>query len=58
MLSSNIGKIALENNEIIIKGPQEAFVENIRTNTSMLRRIANNENLVIENLAVGKITRN
>ena len=45
-------------NEIVVRGSQEAFVENIRTNTSMLRRIANNENLVIENLSVGKITRN
>lgn len=45
------------NNEIVIKGPHEAFVENIRTNTSMLRRIVNNENLIIESLEVGKITR-
>lgn len=45
------------NNEIIIKGPQEAFVENIRTNTSLLRRIANNENLIIENIEVGSITK-
>ena len=45
------------NNEIIIKGPQEAFVENIRTNTSLIRRIVNNENLIIENLEVGKITK-
>lgn len=45
------------NNEIIIKGPQEAFVENIRTNTSLLRRIANNENLIIESLSVGKISK-
>ena len=45
------------NNEIVIKGPHEAFVENIRTNTSLIRRIANNENLVIENLEVGKITK-
>jgi len=44
-------------NEIVVRGSQEAFVENIRTNTSMLRRIANNENLVIENLAVGNITK-
>ena len=44
-------------NEIIIKGPQEAFSENIRTNTSLLRRIANNENLIIESFSVGKITR-
>lgn len=44
------------NNEIIIKGPQEAFVENLRTNTSLLRRIANNENLIIENIEVGSLT--
>ena len=30
------------NNEVIIKGSQEAFVENIRTNKSLLRRITNN----------------
>lgn len=45
------------NNEIIIKGPQEAFVENLRTNTSLLRRIANNENLIIENIEVGNLTK-
>jgi len=44
-------------NEIVIKGPHEAFVENIRTNTSMLRRIINNENLIIENISVGDITK-
>ena len=49
--------ISSPNNEIIIKGPQEAFVENIRTNTSLLRRIVNNENLIIENLEVGNITK-
>ena len=42
---------------MVIKGPHEAFVENIRTNTSLLRRIVNNENLIIENLEVGNITR-
>lgn len=45
------------NNEIIIQGPQEAFVENIRVNTALLRRIINNENLIIEGLEVGKITK-
>lgn len=45
------------NNEVVIKGPQEAFVENIRTNTSLLRRIVNSENLVIENVQVGKLTK-
>lgn len=44
-------------NEVIVKGPHEAFVENIRTNTSLIRRIVNNENLIIENLEVGKITK-
>lgn len=45
------------NNEIIIKGPQEAFVENIRTNTTLLRRIINTEKLIIESLEVGSITK-
>lgn len=44
-------------NEIVIKGPHEAFVENIRTNTSLLRRVINNENLVIENIDIGAITK-
>lgn len=44
-------------NEIVIKGPHEAFVENIRTNTSLLRRFTNNENLVIESLEVGNLTK-
>lgn len=44
-------------NEIVIKGPHEAFVENIRTNTSLLRRIINNESLIIQNLEVGKVTK-
>lgn len=44
-------------NEVIIQGPNESFVENIRTNTSLLRRIVNNENLIIENIEVGKISK-
>ena len=38
--------------ENIIRGSQEAFVENIRTNTSLLRKIINNENFVIEEIDV------
>lgn len=45
------------NNEIIIKGPHEAFVEPIRTNTSLLRKIVNNENLIIENVEIGEISK-
>lgn len=43
--------------ENVIKGPQEAFVENIRTNTSLLRRLVNNQNLIIENIEIGKISK-
>lgn len=50
-------EVGSPNNEVIIKGPQEAFVENIRTNTSQLRRIVNNENLIIENIEVGKLSK-
>lgn len=49
--------VSAPNNEIIIKGPHEAFVEAIRTNTSLLRRIVNNENLIIENVNVGDISK-
>lgn len=44
-------------NETVIRGAQEAFTEAIRTNTSMIRRFVNNENLVIESLSVGKVTK-
>lgn len=50
-------EISTPSNEIIVRGSQEAFVENIRTNTSILRRLINNENLIIETLSVGKITK-
>ncbi len=49
--------ISKPSNEVVIKGPHEAFVENLRTNTSMVRRIVNNENLVVENIEVGDITK-
>lgn len=44
-------------NEIVVRGSQEAFVEKLRTNTSIIRRLVNNENLIIENTNVGKISR-
>ena len=43
-------------NEIVIKGAHEAFVENIRTNTSLLRRIINSSTLIIESVIVGSVT--
>ena len=44
--------------ETVVRGAQVSFVENLRTNTSLIRKIINNENLIIENTKVGKITRN
>ncbi len=49
--------VSTPNNEVVVRGAQEAFVEAIRVNTSLLRRIINNENLIIENTDVGSITR-
>ncbi len=49
--------IAPPQNELVIRGPQEAFIENIRTNTSLIRRGVNNENLVIENINVGTVSK-
>ncbi len=43
-------------NEIVVRGSQEAFTENIRTNTSLVRRLVNNENLIIENIEVGNLS--
>ena len=43
-------------NEILVRGSQESFVENIRTNTSILRRLINSENLVLEDSRIGKLT--
>lgn len=44
-------------NEIVVRGSQEAFVEKLRTNTSILRRLVNNENLIIENATAGTISK-
>ncbi len=41
--------------EEVVKGSHEAFIENIRTNTSMLRKIVNNEKLIIEESQVGDL---
>lgn len=50
-------EISTPNNEIVVRGSQEAFVEKIRVNTSLLRRLINNENLIIEDATVGKISK-
>lgn len=44
-------------NEMVVRGEQVAFTENLRTNTSLIRRYINNENLIIENIAVGTLSK-
>ena len=44
-------------NEVVVRGSQESFVEKLRTNTSMIRRLISNENLIIEDASVGKISK-
>lgn len=48
--------ISTPQNEVIVRGSQEGFVEALRTNTSILRRLTNNENLIILDTVVGKIS--
>ncbi|MGN1299331.1 MAG: spore germination protein [Candidatus Scatovivens sp.] len=50
-------QVAEPKHESVIRGAHEAFVENYRTNTSLIRKIINNENLIIEESNVGKITK-
>lgn len=45
------------NNEIVVRGSQVGFTENLRTNTSLIRRYVNNENLIIESVKVGKVSK-
>ena len=49
--------IATPKNEIVVRGAQEAFVEKLRTNTSMLRRLINSSELIIENTSVGVVSK-
>lgn len=48
--------VAEPDTESVIRGPREGFIENIRTNTSLLRRKIKNPNLVFENFHIGKQT--
>jgi spore germination protein KA len=43
--------------EISIRGSHEGFVENIKTNTPLLRRIIKNKNLVFESFIIGEQTK-
>lgn len=49
--------VAEPDTESVIRGPREGFIENIRTNISLLRRKIKNPNLVFENISLGKQTK-
>ena len=48
--------ISTPQTESVVRGPQASFIENLRTNTAQIRKIINNENLIIENLKIGELT--
>jgi spore germination protein KA len=43
--------------ETVVKGSQEGFTENLRTNVTLVRRIIKNENLITEMLPIGNTNR-
>lgn len=43
--------------DVSMRGPRESFNENLRTNTTLLRRRVKNSNLVFENMVIGRKTR-
>jgi spore germination protein KA len=42
------------NTELVIRGPQEGFNETVRTNTALIRKRLKDEDLIVENLAIGE----
>jgi len=42
------------NTELVIRGPQEGFNEGLRSNTSLIRKRLRDENLIVENIKIGK----
>lgn len=45
--------MAKSENEMTIKGPSEAFIENFRANTSLIRKYVRDENLIFETIEIG-----
>ncbi|AGA69712.1 spore germination protein, GerA family [Desulfitobacterium dichloroeliminans LMG P-21439] len=43
--------------EVTVRGPREGFIENLSTNTSLLRRKISDENLRIESMVLGQRTK-
>lgn len=43
--------------EAVVRGPRESFTENLRTNTSLIRRKIKNQALTLEAMVIGRKTR-
>jgi hypothetical protein len=43
--------------EAVIRGPRDGFTESIRTNTALLRRRIRTENLKMESMKIGRVTK-
>lgn len=43
--------------EVVVRGPRQGFVENAETNTAMLRKIIASNELKVENMKIGGITK-
>lgn len=43
--------------EAVIRGPREGFTESIRTNTALVRRRIRTENLKLESMKIGRVTK-
>ncbi|MDF2989179.1 MAG: GerA spore germination protein [Eubacterium sp.] len=46
--------VAPPRSETVIRGPQEAFNEQIRANTALIRKILKDKDLIVESIAIGK----
>ncbi|HBC94444.1 MAG TPA: spore germination protein [Pelotomaculum sp.] len=44
-------------NEMVVRGPRESFVETLRTNTALLRRKTRSSDLKLEMMQLGRITK-
>lgn len=44
-------------NEIVIRGPLEGFNELLRTNSAQIRKRLKDENLIVDDIAVGKVSK-
>lgn len=43
--------------ETLVRGPRESFIENLRTNTSLIRRRVRSTSLKMESLSIGTLTK-